>query len=130
MSNHQINPNAVTVIGLTRVLDPKPNKGGNSIIAYFDAEARGFILCGCAFVRTPANGLTVFMPKLSDEAKERRSVKLVDDQLRTAFVRAAQAAYRAMGGTDGEWIPLERNSGDAEGISRLLNRSGSKEPAS
>ena len=44
-------------------------------------------------------------------------------------VRAAQAAYRAMGGTDGEWIPLERNSVDAAGISRLLNRYGSKEPA-
>jgi hypothetical protein len=122
MSNHQINPNVVTVIGLTRVLDPKPNKGGNSIIAYFDAEARGFILCGCAFVRTPANGLTVFMPKLSDEARERRSVKLVDDQLRSAFVRAAQDAYRSMGGTDGEWIPSSRDSFDADGISRTLSR--------
>jgi hypothetical protein len=35
-----------------------------------------------------------------------------------------------MGGNDGEWIPLERNSVDAEGISGLMNRSGQKEPAS
>jgi hypothetical protein len=122
MFNDQNQFNTVTVTGLTRVLRAKPNKSGNSIIAYFDAEARGLGFTGCAFVRTPANGLTVFMPKLGDDPKDRRSVTLVDDQLRAAFVRAAQAAYRAMGGTDGEWIPLERNCDDAEGISRTLSR--------
>ncbi|RDI51221.1 hypothetical protein [Microvirga subterranea] len=99
-----MNPiNSVTITGLTRVPQPKPGRNGYTILAYFSAEANGFSLQGCAFVRTPRQGLTVWPPKL-EGLDTRRSLTITNDQLRQAMVRQAQAAYRALGGSDGEWI--------------------------
>lgn len=94
----------VTITGLNRVSHPKPNKGGNTILAFFDCQANGLTLTGCAFVRTSRQGLTVWPPKLEGAESARRSVGIADERLRTLMVRQAQASYRALGGTDGEWI--------------------------
>ena len=94
----------VTITGLNRVSHPKPNKGGNTILAFFDCQANGLTLAGCAFVRTSRQGLTVWPPKLEGAESARRSVGIADERLRTLMVRQAQASYRALGGTDGEWI--------------------------
>lgn len=94
----------VSITGLNRVSHPKPNKGGNTILAFFDCQANGLALTGCAFVRTSRQGLTVWPPKLEGADAARRSVGIADEQLRSVMVRQAQASYRALGGTDGEWI--------------------------
>lgn len=99
----------VTITGLNRVTNRKPNKAGFALLSYFDCVARGIELRGCAFVRTPNNGLTVWPPKIETPDGLRRAVAIEDNSLRSAMTHAAQAAYRAMGGTDGEWIP---RSGD------------------
>lgn len=99
--------NAVTITGLTRVSNPKPNKGGSTVLAFFDCQSNGFMLQGCAFVRTPRHGLTVWPPKLDGPESARRSVTFADEHLRQAMIREAQAAYRALGGTDGEWMPRD-----------------------
>jgi len=96
--------NTVTIVGLDRVGNPKPNKGGSTVLAWFDCQVNGFLMQGCAFVRTARRGLTVWPPKIDGPESSRRSVTFADEKLRKEMVREAQSAYRALGGTDGEWI--------------------------
>lgn len=96
--------NDVTIMGLNRVSNPRPNKGGSTVLAWFDCQANGFLMQGCAFVRTARRGLTVWPPKIDGPESTRRSVTFADEKLRKEMVREAQSAYRALGGTDGEWI--------------------------
>lgn len=97
----------VSITGLTRITDPKPNKGGSTVLAFFDCEANGVSLHGCAFVRTSRRGLTVWPPKIEGRDDSRRCVAITDQQLRQAMVSKAQETYRALGGTDGEWIRFD-----------------------
>lgn len=94
----------VTITGLTRASNAKPNKGGSTVLAYFDCAIGAFALNGCAFVRSPNRSLTVWPPKLDGPESTRRAVIIRDDRLRHDMMRAAQNAYRALGGTDGEWM--------------------------
>ena len=96
--------NDVTIMGLNRVSNPRPNKGGSTVLAWFDCQVNGFLMQGCAFVRTARRGLTVWPPKIDGPESTRRSVTFADEKLRKEMVREAQSAYRALGGTDGEWI--------------------------
>lgn len=95
----------VTITGLTRNAGAKPNRGGNTILAYFDCEARGFALYGCAFFRTERGGLNVTGPRLDASSTDRRRVVIEDGALKADMIRQVQEAYRLMGGTDGEWTP-------------------------
>ena len=94
----------LTIMGLNRVSNPRPNKGGSTVLAWFDCQVNGFLMQGCAFVRTARRGLTVWPPKIDGPESTRRSVTFADEKLRKEMVREAQSAYRALGGTDGEWI--------------------------
>ncbi|CAH1653535.1 hypothetical protein CHELA1G11_13688 [Hyphomicrobiales bacterium] len=97
--------NDITILGLNRVTNPKANRGGSTVLAFFDCRTNGFLLQGCAFVRTPRHGLTVWPPKVDGPESTRRSITFTDERLRQELVRSAQAAYRVLGGTDGEWMP-------------------------
>ncbi|WP_417587406.1 hypothetical protein [Pararhodobacter oceanensis] len=94
----------VEILGLTRVAKPKPNKTGSTILAYFDCAARGLELAGCALVRTKSGGLVAWPPKLDGPADTRRGIKIEDDSLRHGMMLHAREAYRALGGTDAEYI--------------------------
>lgn len=102
----------VTITGLTRSTKATPNRAGYRILAFFDCEVEGLGLRGCAFVRTPRNGLTVWPPKLSGPMAERCGVEIKSEHLRKTLVRCAQDAYRALGGTDGEWIRYDDETED------------------
>ena len=65
--------NDVTIMGLNRVSNPRPNKGGSTVLAWFDCQANGFLMQGCAFVRTARRGLTVWPPKIDGPESTRRS---------------------------------------------------------
>jgi hypothetical protein len=93
----------VNITGLTRVAKPKANRSGNIILAYFDCEARGLELRGCALVRTKGGGLVAWPPNHEDR-HGRRSVRITDDSLRHGMMMNAREAYRALGGTDAETI--------------------------
>lgn len=106
----------VTITGLTRITEPKPNKGGSTVLAWFDCDTGSFALQGCAFVRTARRGLTVWPPKIDGKEGARRAVAITDESLRKAMVSRAQETYRALGGTDGEWIRAdEADAGEAAG---------------
>jgi hypothetical protein len=92
----------VEIMGLTRVAKPKPNKTGGIIIAFFDCEARGIEFTGCALVRTRSGGLVAWPPKIGED--NFRRVRITDDSLRHGMMIYAREAYRALGGTDAEWI--------------------------
>jgi hypothetical protein len=94
----------VEITGLSRVKEPKENKGGSTILAYFDCEVAGFRLAGCAFVRTTKNGLTIWMPKLDGPEAHRRSVAITDHSIHHAIMLEARETYRKLGGTDAEWV--------------------------
>lgn len=125
--------NAVTITGLNRVNSPKPNRGGSTVLAFFDCEANGLGLQGCALVRTPKHGLTVWPPKLDGPESARRAVNFTSDSLRHALMLNAREAYRALGGADAEWIgksipngprPIDEVEGEAgEGLQRFLTAS-------
>jgi len=93
----------VSITGLKRVAKPRPNRGGSTILAFFDCEARGIAFRGCALVRTRGGGLVAWPPNLLDE-DSRRSVRITDDALRHGMMMYAREAYRALGGTDAEFI--------------------------
>ncbi len=93
----------VTITGLTRVSNPKANRGGSTILAYFSCELQGIELRGCALVRTRGGGLVAWPPNI--EAQDnRRAVCIADDSLRHGMMLHAREAYRALGGTDAEYI--------------------------
>jgi hypothetical protein len=94
----------VSITGLKRVNKPRPNQGGSKILAYFDCEVSGFELIGCALVRTANNGLVAWPPRLEDKEGARRAVVIRDDATRHAMMINAREAYRALGGTDAEWV--------------------------
>ena len=98
----------VTITGLTRVPRPKPNQGNSTILAYFDCEVAGFALRGCAFVRTNKNGLVAWPPRIETAQGGPRSVAITDDSIRHAMMLHAREAYRALGGTDAEYIGQAR----------------------
>ena len=107
--------NDVTIMGLNRVSNPRPNKGGSTVLAWFDCQVNGFLMQGCAFVRTARRGLTVWPPKIDGPESSRRSVTFADEKLRKEMVREAQSAYRALGGTDGEWIRHDEEDAEEAG---------------
>lgn len=113
----------ITITGLTRIPDPKPNKGGSTVLAWFDCETSGFALQGCAFVRTARRGLTVWPPKIEGRESVRRAVSIADEALRKAIVRQAQETYRALGGADGEWIRFDEADA-AEAAARYAREHG------
>lgn len=95
---------AIEITGLRRVRVQKPNRGGSTIIAHFDCEARGLAFGSCCLVRTSKGGLVAWLPRLDGPDGERRFVTFTDDSLRHAIMLHAREAYRALGGTDAEWI--------------------------
>ena len=100
----------IEIMGLTRYHDAKPNAGGATVLASFDVVVRGIALRGCALTRTKRQGLVAWPPHMQDELG-RFSVRFRDDSLRHAIMTAARDAYRALGGTDAEWVPSQDRPG-------------------
>ena len=124
----------ISILGVTRHRNPRPNKGGSTVIAYFDVEANGLEMKGCALVRTPKQGLTVWAPKVEGPGALQRAVTIVDSSLRHAMMMQAREAYRKIGGTEAEFIgtaipadPTEYHEAtDRAGLARYLSDCGSE----
>ncbi|KIN72557.1 hypothetical protein [Sulfitobacter guttiformis] len=87
----------IEITGLSRVVDPKPNKKEDTIIAFFDCTIGPVALRGCALTIRKCGFVTIWEPKIADGHKQ-RSVYINDRDLKGEIVVAAQAAFEAMGG--------------------------------
>lgn len=88
--------------GLTRVARPKPNRAGFS--PSWRSSTAPLAVYGCALLRTPKNVMVASPPKIEAEDGMRRGVEIEDDSLRHAMMLHAREAYRALRGTDADWI--------------------------
>jgi hypothetical protein len=109
-----------TITGMRRIAEPKPNKAGYTILAFFECATGEFNLRGCAFVRTPRGGLTAWPPKIPGEDL-RRTVTFRSESLGKSMVYAAQAAYRSLGGADGEFPGHDEEERRLAGERRAVN---------
>lgn len=90
----------VAITGIT-FADHKIAQSGRRIIAFFNVEAFGIEIRGCKLVRTEKDGLTVTAPSLDDDrAAQRRAISFTGDATRSAILKSARQAYRALGGAD------------------------------
>jgi hypothetical protein len=104
----------IQITGLQINSNHRPTPRGNEILAYFNADVRGFSFIGCAFVRKSAGGLTAWLPRLEEERANRlRAVKFNDPTLPNALMRAARDMYIRMGGKGAEW-KLEEPADEGE----------------
>ncbi|MCC5961573.1 MAG: hypothetical protein JJU09_00455 [Rhodobacteraceae bacterium] len=87
----------IQITGLTRVAEPKPNKAGDTILAYFDCVVGPIELRGCALARRRKGWLTLWEPKLND-LRDKRGVLIADPEVKGLVVDAACGAFEALGG--------------------------------
>ncbi|MEF2545954.1 hypothetical protein VQ045_02135 [Aurantimonas sp. E1-2-R+4] len=118
----------IKIKGLS-IVDQRPNKAGNTIIAFFDCEARGMLLRQCALMRTAKGGLSASPPRVELSSRRCNGVWFMDCALSHAVMDAARTVYIAMGGTMAEWIKHEDwralpdgvdGEDDSSGLRRVL----------
>ncbi|MEF2548847.1 hypothetical protein VQ045_16940 [Aurantimonas sp. E1-2-R+4] len=118
----------IKIMGLS-IVDQRPNKAGNTIVAFFDCEARGMALRHCALMRTVKGGLVASPPRVELTSGRCNGIWIVDSALQHAVMMAARAVYLAMGGTKAEWLKHEdwralpddvEGEDDLSGLRRVL----------
>ena len=83
----------IKITGLTCVQDPKPNRGGDTILAFFDCRIEWLTMEGAALVRQGSNGkLTTWEPLAREDRPNRRCMQL-DGEVRWAVADAALPVY-------------------------------------
>jgi len=88
---------------IIRDFDALPD--GRRVLAHFDCELLfgALLIRGCSLVKTAKGGFTVWPPR-AERNPVRSSVTIKAEALNAAMMSAAREAYRAMGGTEAEWL--------------------------
>ena len=87
----------VTITGLTRVQQPKPNTKGDTVLGYFDCETDMMTVEGAVLVKRASDGgITMWEPVTSDKHPKRR-IKF-SSGVRESISSAAKAVYLQFGG--------------------------------
>jgi len=87
----------VKITGLSLIKDKRwPN--GDSPLAHFDCEVRGFQIRGCLLLRTNRD-YRACTPKIEGPRGETSAVKIIDPDLRIEMTDAALKVYRQFGGS-------------------------------
>lgn len=92
-------PVDVRVIGL-RLVESKPWKDGDRLLASFDCDIAGFRLHGCVLIRSSRGFLIAQPPKGTTGRDQARAIEIVDPDVRAAMRDASHAAFLALGGTE------------------------------
>jgi hypothetical protein len=87
----------IRVTGLTRVTSPKRAKGGDYIVAYFNAQVEWLNIKGAALVKLASGGYTTWEPLGKDDRLPRRSMQM-SGPIRREVAQAALPLFEAMGG--------------------------------
>jgi hypothetical protein len=102
---HLAPPVAVTGLALAA---QRPNRGGSTILAHFDAEIGGLTVYGFALVQSARSGLAVWPPRGGGPESNRRMVLIHDPNLRADLLRVALLAFEALGGRYPEPVAEDR----------------------
>ena len=87
----------MTITGLNRITKPKAWQNGDTALALFDVDVRGFNLKHCLLIRRKSGALASSMPRGDIEASP-RLIYCHDLQLLDTITSAAKRAYEALGG--------------------------------
>ncbi len=91
----------IEITAMNRISDPKPNKGGDMIVANFDAKVGPFVFLHCALVRLykddRCKGLTVWFPNIKTP-HGRRGIRCDERETTVAVKDAAAKVFSALGG--------------------------------
>jgi hypothetical protein len=92
------------ITGLNIVRNPKPNKSGFSVLAWFNVLANGIGLDGCALMHR--NGMLCISPPLIIDDTHQKRIAIVDPDLRDEITGSILLAYRGLGGkVPGDAVP-------------------------
>ena len=69
----------IIVTGLSTIEDPKPNKRGDMIVAFFDFRADFVTMKGASLVLLQSGGITTWEPLAKDDRLPRRSVQMTGE---------------------------------------------------
>lgn len=84
------------IVGLT-LTQQKPNAGGSTVLAYFDADLGPLTVYGVALTASARSGLVIWFPRNPGDT-DRRLVVEHDHAMRDAILESALDAFAALGG--------------------------------
>lgn len=91
----------IEIVAMNKIAEPKPNRGGDYILANFDVKVGPFLLFHCALARlynrSGCKGLTVWYPSVQ-APRGKRGIRCDDRALTVAIKDAAVVVYEALGG--------------------------------
>ena len=83
----------VEITSITLVAEPRRGKHGNTLLAHFDCEARGFAFTNCALAASKHGRPVVWMARIGGSGRLLRAVTVKDDALRREIFDRALEAY-------------------------------------
>jgi hypothetical protein len=87
----------LTITGIHRISKPQTWAAGETPLAFFAVEARGFEIRGCTLLKNKNGGFFSLMPRGQTETGA-RAVACHDQQLLDTMTSAAKRAFEALGG--------------------------------
>jgi hypothetical protein len=86
----------VQITGLKIIKNPRPNKSGYVVLAFFNCAANGFELDGCALMQL--KGMISISPPLIIDDTHQKRISIADPDLRDEITGSILLAYRGLGG--------------------------------
>lgn len=84
----------IRITGVSVCTSPAPWETGDKLLAHVDIEAGGFAIGGCLLIQRKRGDHYFQLPKIEGRSADRRAVKIIDQDLRTALTCAAVEALR------------------------------------
>lgn len=87
----------VEITGMEIVKNPEPNRGGSTVLAYFNCAVGGFTMFGCVLALTTKGVRRVWPPKgVGMPGNIGSKIRITDKVLLKAMLDAARNAYHEM----------------------------------
>lgn len=84
----------IRITGVSFCTTPENWETGDKLLAHIDVEAGGFSFGGCLLIQRKRGDHYFQLPRIEGRSSDRRAVKIIDQDLRTAVTHAAVEALR------------------------------------
>lgn len=88
------------ITGMTRIDKRRSDRFGAVAVAFFTVNVRGLKISGCTLKRFANGDIGVAGPAMPDSGDNKRSIKIIDKDLRDNLANAAVLMFKAVGGDD------------------------------